>query len=128
MNNFLTEIIISFFIGGVILASITYLVKYLKPAVAALVWASPIILLPSVLILWCNSVPNKTIGSFVYISMPYLLLTLIWQVSFILLLKNTKYLDDKNGVIKTIIISLIVWVIFAIVFYYSNIHKYLKLD
>lgn len=127
MNNFLTEIIISFFIGGFILASITYLVKYLEPAIGALVWAAPIILLPSVLLLWFHNVSNENIGLYIYTSIPYFLLTLIWQVTFILLLKRTKYLDDKNGVIKTSIISLIVWTIFAIVFYYSNIHKLIKI-
>jgi hypothetical protein len=127
MNNLLTEIIVSFIIGGSIMASITYLVKYLEPAIGALVWAAPIILLPSVFLLWFHNVSNENIGLYIYTSIPYFLLTMLWQVTFVLLLKKTKYLNDKNGVIKASIISLIVWTIFAFIFYYSKFHKLIKI-
>lgn len=120
-----SEVITSFFIGGFLLATITYLAKYLEPALAALVWASPIILLPSVVILWNNKVANKTIMNFVFISIPYLILTVIWQISFILILKKTSYLEKPNGIIYAAIISIIIWILFALLFYYSNIHKYI---
>jgi hypothetical protein len=123
--SFHTEVLISFFIGGFLLSTITYLVKYLEPALAALVWASPIILLPSVVLLWNNKVANKTIGNFVFMSIPYLILTFIWQISFIVILKKTRYLEESNGVIYAVVISIIIWILFALLFYYSNIHKYI---
>ena len=113
------EVVTSFFIGGTLLATITYLVKYLEPAFAALVWASPIILLPSVILLWNNNVSNKTIGTFVYISIPYFILTIIWQVSFILILKKTDYLHQSNGVLYASLFSIIIWIFFAMLVYYS---------
>jgi hypothetical protein len=127
MNLFKKEIIINFFIGGLMLSSITYLVKYVKPEIGALIWAAPIILIPSILLLWCNNVSNKKICNFIYIAIPYLALTVIWQISFIYIMKNKGYLNDKYGVIKVIIISMFIWTIFALLFYYSKIHNYLTL-
>ena len=125
MNTFKTEVLISFIVGGILLSSITYIVKYIKPEIGALVWAAPIILIPSIIILWCNNVENDKICNFIYIAIPYLFLTVIWQVSFIYIMKYSGFLNDKYGVIKVTIISLIIWFLFALLFYYSNIHRYL---
>lgn len=119
------EILSSFLVGGLLMSSTTYTVKYVEPALGALIWAAPIILLPSVILLWCNNVNNERIGNFIYMSLPYLILTVIWQISFIMLLKYTKYYNDTNGVIKVTIISLLIWLFFAYILYYFNFHKYL---
>lgn len=126
MIPLIIEITTNFIVGGFIVALITYCVKYTKPEIGALIWAAPVILLPTVLLLWYNDVSNKTIGDFVLIAIPYLFLTVIWQISFTLLLRYTIFKNDSNGVIKAIVISLVVWGVFALLFYCSNIHEYIK--
>ena len=117
------EMTINFIIGGVTLGVITYLVKYLKPEIGAIVWAAPVILVPTVLALWLNNTETIRIANFVGSAIPNVLLIVLWQVTFIVLL--VKY---KMGVIKSVFYSLIAWIIIATLLYKSGIYNYFKIS
>ena len=117
------EMTINFIIGGGTLGVITYLVKYLKPEIGSIVWAAPVILVPTVLALWLNNTETVKIANFVGSAIPNVFLIVLWQVAFIALL--VKY---KMGVIKSVCYSLIAWLIIAILLYKSGIYNYFKIS
>ena len=117
------EMTINFIIGGATLGVITYLVKYLKPEIGAIVWAAPVILVPTVLALWLNNTETIRIANFVGSAIPNVLLIVLWQVTFIVLL-----VKFKMGVIKSVFYSLFAWIIIATLLYKSGIYNYFKIS
>ena len=117
------EMTINFIIGGATLGVITYLVKYLKPEIGAIVWAAPVILVPTVLALWLNNTETIKIANFVGSAIPNVLLIVLWQVTFIVLL-----VKFKMGVIKSVFYSLFAWIIIATLLYKSGIYNYFKIS
>ena len=117
------EMTINFIIGGATLGVITYLVKYLKPEIGAIVWAAPVILVPTILALWLNNTETIRIANFVGSAIPNVLLIVLWQVTFIVLL-----VKFKMGVIKSVFYSLIAWIIIATLLYKSGIYNYFKIS
>ena len=117
------EMTINFIIGGATLGVITYLVKYLKPEIGAIVWAAPVILVPTVLALWLNNTETIRIANFVGSAIPNVLLIVLWQVTFIVLLVKL-----KMGVIKSVFYSLFAWIIIAVLLYKSGIYNYFKIS
>ena len=117
------EMTINFIIGGATLGVITYLVKYLKPEIGAIVWAAPVILVPTILALWLNNTETIRIANFVGSAIPNVLLIVLWQVTFIVLL-----VKFKMGVIKSVFYSLIAWIIIATLLYKSGLYNYFKIS
>ena len=117
------EMTINFLIGGATLGVITYLVKYLKPEIGAIVWAAPVILVPTILALWLNNTETIRIANFVGSAIPNVLLIVLWQVTFIVLL-----VKFKMGVIKSVFYSLFAWIIIAVLLYKSGIYNYFKIS
>ena len=117
------ELTINFIIGGATLGVITYLVKYLKPEIGAIVWAAPVILVPTVLALWLNNTETIRIANFVGSAIPNVLLIVLWQVTFIVLL-----VKFKMGVIKSVFYSLFAWIIIATLLYKSGLYNYFKIS
>ena len=107
----LNELILYFIVGGITISVITLLVKYVNNDAGALIWSAPVILLPSIILLYYSNVQTKKIGKFVYISIPYLFLTLLWQITFVILISY------NFSFFKSIIISLFVWLIIAVIWY-----------
>ena len=127
MNSNKLEIILSFITGGLIVSLVCYATKYMSPQLGALLWAAPIILLPSIILMYYQKVDNKRIASFIYISIPYLFLTLVFQIIFLLILCQTKLLEKNNGVIIAALLSILLWMGVAYLVYNSNIHKKLTI-
>ena len=123
MISLAQEMSINFLIGGGTLGVITYLVKYLKPEIGAIVWAAPVILVPTVLALWINNTETIKIANFVGSAIPNVLLIVLWQVTFITLL-----IKFKMGVIKSVFYSLLAWIIIATLLYKSGIYNYFKIS
>ena len=117
------EMTINFVIGGGTLGVITYLVKYLKPEIGAIVWAAPVILVPTILALWLNNTETIRIANFVGSAIPNVLLIVLWQVTFIVLL-----VKFKMGVIKSVFYSLFAWIVIATLLYKSGLYNYFKIS
>ena len=123
MLNLAQELSLNFLIGGGTLGLITYLVKYLKPEIGSIVWAAPVILVPTILALWLNNTKTIKIANFVGSAIPNVLLIVLWQVAFITLL-----VKFKMGVIRSVTISLVGWLIVAVLLYKSGIYDYFKIS
>ena len=113
------EAIINFFVGGTVVSLVTILAKYVNHDISALIWAAPIILLPTVLLLYHSNVEPKKIGKFVHTAIPFLFLTVVWQSAFIFLLFN------KFTFYSSILYYLLIWCIFAYLWYNIKM-KYIK--
>ena len=119
--NTTNELVINFILGGIILSSITYLVKYVSSELAAIIWASPILLVPSIIILWNNNTANDNIIDFVKIAIPYIFITLLWMVLFILIFK--KNIKHNYCIITSILFSSIIWGVIVCILYKINFTK-----
>ena len=120
--NLLNELIISFILGGVILASITYFAKYVSTEMASIIWAAPVLLIPSILILWFSKENNSNIVEFVYLSIIYGFITMFWMILFVII--SNKNIKNKNCVLNSMLLSTIIWCIIVCVFYKFNIIKH----
>ena len=65
MKKWLFDLIQNFFIGGAIVASISYLANFVSPLVAAIWWAFPLSLIPSMYYMHRQGRSNKKISQFV---------------------------------------------------------------
>ena len=119
MSSLKVEMAINFILGGIILSCITYLVKYVKPEIGSIVWAAPVLLIPSVILLWFYNVNDTKIANLVYSCMPNVLLIISWQIFFL-----TMFTYFKLGVLVSCIISLGLWLLLALTFYKLNIYKH----
>ena len=122
MTSLKTEMILNFFIGGIILSIITFAVKYVSPEIGSIIWAAPVLLLPTVILLWLNNVNNTKIANFIYCGIPNIILIILWQLTFIFLLTKMNY-----HMLLSVILSLIIWMIVAILFYKYDIYKFVKI-
>jgi hypothetical protein len=122
MTSLKNELILNFFIGGIILSMITFAVKYVSPEIGSIIWAAPVLLLPTVILLWLNNVNNTTIANFIYCGIPNIILIILWQLTFIFLLTKMNY-----HMVLSVILSLIIWIIVAILFYRYDIYKFIKI-
>ena len=116
------ELIISFILGGIILSSITYFAKYVSKEIASIIWAAPILLIPSILILWMSKEKNSNIIEFVNISILYIFITILWMILFISISK--KNIKHKYCVIKSILLSSVIWCFIVTILYKINIINY----
>ena len=62
------ELISSFLLGGTMVMLVTYLVKYLNPEIGAIVWSIPIMLFPTIVVLWNTNVSDKDTPQSVWIA------------------------------------------------------------
>ena len=115
----LNNCLVSFFTGGIILSSITFCTKHYKfnEKTCSLIWSAPILLILTILLLYISKTPLIKIEKFVFLSIPYLFLTIIWQALFVVLLRY------KVHIISSLIISLFLWIIIAIYFYKIDFHN-----
>lgn len=120
--NIKNELITSFILGGIILASITYFAKYVSKEMASIIWAAPVLLIPSILILWMSKENNSNIVEFVHLSVIYGFITMFWMILFIFVCK--KNIKNKYCVIKSILFSSIIWCIIVYIFYKKKIIKH----
>ena len=122
--NIYYETIFNFFVGGLVIGGITFCVRYLSPELGALVWAAPILLLPSVILLHCHGEPNDKLAHFTILALPYLSLTIIWQIGFYLILSHKNIINRKYGFTIAVVGSVLLWCIVAYFFYVYEIQTY----
>lgn len=122
--NIYYETLFNFFVGGLVIGSITFCVRHLTPELGALVWAAPILLLPSVILLHYHGEPNNKLAYFTVLALPYLVLTVIWQIGFYLILSNKDIINYKYGFLIAVFGSILLWLLVAYIFYTYEIQTY----
>lgn len=116
----LNELVISFITGGLMVSTVTFIAKYTSQELGSIIWAAPITLVPSIILLWYNKLENIKIINFVTRTIPYLTLTFLWIIFFKLIIKKYDK-KDKYCVIKCVIICSIIWILLALILY--NLQK-----
>ncbi len=120
MNTLFYDLLQNFVMGGLIIASISYIGTYLSPLLGAIWWSFPISLIPTIYFMKESGKSNKFIANFT-LSTSYALILLFISCFFM-----SYYLKKSNGIFIPIGKSVIVWLIASIIFYYGI--KHFKLD
>ena len=99
--------------GGVIVASISYLGTYFDPLIAAIWWSFPVSLLPTLYFMKLNKKSNKYIAKF----------TLSTSFALILLLLScfslSYFINRDTGLLRPILKSASIWLVASVIFYYT---------
>jgi hypothetical protein len=77
MTSVAFELVQNFILGGVIVASISYLGTFMNPVAAAIFWSYPISILPSVYFMKKNGKTNQYVSKFLYSTTLALVLLLL---------------------------------------------------
>ena len=117
MNKATRDLVVNFIIGGTITASISYLATFLSPILAAIWWAFPISLFPSMYYMHRQGKSNKYISKFT-ITTTYALIIL-----FITTMALGKFFREDKGFWPPIGKTAIVWIILGSI-YYGLIRKF----
>lgn len=123
MLNSINDLIPNFFIGGLITASISFIGTFFSPSIAALWWAFPATLLPSLYYMHQQGKSLKYISYFSFLTSAALIILFFTTLSLGYFYKNTK------SFWKPIVISSGIWlilsIIFFIIFHYWDLKKYI---
>ena len=125
MSNLKYYLLQNFFIGGLVIASVSYISTFLSPLLGAIWWSFPVTLIPSMYFMHVNNKSNKYIAKFIMGTFVGYILLFISSSSFIYFLN--KY-DNSKNIILPILFTFMVWFIFSFILY--NIlknSKYIKL-
>ena len=104
------ELCISFIIGGVVVALITYVTKYTNTKLSAIIWAFPTLLVASMFSMWYMNVKNEEINDFLLKCIPINILTAIWILI-------CAYCMKTCGFVNSIAYSCVIWVFIALAWY-----------
>ncbi len=125
MEPWLRNLIINFLIGGFVTSSISYSGTFLSPMVAAIWWAFPVSLLPSMYYMHQQGKDNNYIANF----------TLITTYALIILFFTTMSLGyffkwEKNSfwfpVLKSVGVFLVLSIIYYTIIKTFGLEKYFK--
>jgi len=113
MPSTLYNLFQNFLMGGVIVASISYLGTYFDPLIAAIWWSFPVSLLPTLYFMKLNKKSNKYIAKF----------TLSTSFALILLLLScfslSYFINRDTGLLRPILKSASIWLVASVIFYYT---------
>ena len=121
MQKWLFNLIQNFIIGGCITASTSYLATFLSPVLAAIWWAFPISLIPSMFYMHQQNKDNKYISKFV-ITTTYALGVLF----FTTMAMGYFYKYHKTGFWLPIFKAISIWAVLGGLYYY--VVKYFDLE
>ena len=121
MQQIFWDLFKNFLLGGLIVASISYIATYVDPLIGAIWWSFPVTLVPSLWFMHSHGKNNTYLAKFA-LSTTYALVLLVIATFFL----SYFYKQDSSGFIAPIIKSSIIWFIASIIFYKTV--KYYKLD
>ena len=111
----LTHLLYSFILGGFIVGFIKYLSKYLGSQYAAVIWAFPLSIIPTIIIMYLEGESDEEIISqtkdyaFFYPTLIIYLALMSYFIPF--------YQKHKLGVLYAMIITFVVWLIICILIF-----------
>ena len=121
MKKWLFDLIQNFFVGGAIVASISYLAAFMSPLAGAIWWAFPLSLIPSMYYMHRQGQTNKKISQFV-LATTYALGVLFFTTLAI----GNFYKGQKTGFWLPLVKGAGVWAILGAIYY--AIIKYFNLE
>ena len=121
MKKWIRDLIQNFFIGGAIVASISYLATFLSPLAGAIWWAFPLSLVPSMYYMHRQGRTNKDVAQFV-LATTYALGVLFFTTFAI----GEFYKEHKTGFWLPLVKGVGVWAVLGAIYY--AIVKYFNLE
>jgi hypothetical protein len=123
MKPWLRNLIINFFIGGFVTSSISYSGTFLSPALAAIWWAFPVSLLPSMYYMHIQGKSNKDIASFT-LTTTYALIVLFFTTMALGYFFKWEKKSFWMPILKSIGVFLILGGIYYAIIRMFNLQKY----
>lgn len=114
MSSLTYYLIQNFIVGGLVIASVSYISTFLSPLLGAIWWSFPITLIPSMYFMHVNNKNNKHIAKFIMGTFVGYILLFISSISFIYYLR--KY-NNSNNILYPIIFTFIIWIFFSLILY-----------
>ena len=112
-TNIKTELFKNFILGGLTIASVSYMATYLNPMIASIWWSYPISIIPVLYFMKQNGVNNSHISKFMLGITVVSSLTVICCYLLSFYIKNT-----KEGITSPIIKASLFWIISSALFFF----------
>ena len=112
-TNIKTELFKNFILGGLTIASVSYMATYLNPMIASIWWSYPISIIPVLYFMKQNGVNNSHISKFMLGITVVSSLTVICCYLLSFYIKNT-----KEGITSPIIKATLFWIISSALFFF----------
>ena len=114
MSNVAFQLAQNFVLGGLIVASISYLGTFLNPVAAAIFWSYPISILPSIYFMKKNGKSNQYVSKFLYSTTLALVLLLL---STFAMGKFISEASNSDSLLPPIAKATGLWAIGSVVYY-----------
>ena len=114
MKTWLFDLIQNFFIGGFITATISFTANFFSPVIAAILWAFPLSILPSMYYLRTQGKDNKYLAKFAYIT-TYALIILFFTTMALGYFYQHETTSFWIPVAKTVV----GYIILSVIYYFS---------
>ena len=114
MSDVAFQLAQNFVLGGLIVASISYLGTFLNPVAAAIFWSYPISILPSIYFMKKNGKNNQYVSKFLYSTTLALVLLLL---STFAMGKFISKANNSDSILPPIAKATGLWVIGSIIYY-----------
>ena len=106
----------NFLMGGILISSVSYVATFLSPMMAALWWASPFTILPTLYFMKKNNVSNEKLSFFLKRSMVALaiLIGTLWLMHH--------YFFKKMTFTQVCFVTTLWWILFSLVVFFGFKH------
>lgn len=111
-NDIIPQLFKNFVLGGLTIASVSYMATFLDPILAAIWWSYPISIIPVIYFMKQNRVTNLHISRFLLGITVVTILTLISCYLLSYFIKNS-----KTGLLEPIVKSSLWWMLSCALFY-----------
>ncbi len=125
MKKWLTNLIISFFSGGFITASIAYMGTFMSPILASIWWSFPISLIPSMYYMKQEGKTNKEISYFCFTTTFALIILFLTTLSL-----SHFFLHEKKSfwmpLVKSFGVFTVISLIYYLIIHFFNLQSFWK--
>ena len=111
-NDIVQQLFKNFILGGLTIASVSYMATFLDPVLASIWWSYPISIIPVIYFMKQNRVTNSHISRFLLGITVVTILTLISCYLLSYFIKNS-----KTGLLEPIVKSSLWWMLSCALFY-----------
>jgi len=111
-NNIIPQLFKNFVLGGLTIASVSYMATFLNPILASIWWSYPISIIPVIYFMKQNKVTNAHISRFLLGITVVSILTILCCYLLSYFIKNS-----KTGLFEPIVKSSLIWLIGCALFY-----------
>ena len=111
-NDIIPQLLKNFVLGGLTIASVSYMATFLNPMLASMWWSYPISIIPVIYFMKENKISNSHISKFLLGITVVSILTILCCYLLSYFIKNS-----KDGLLEPIVLSSFFWIIGCVLFY-----------